>query len=216
MRNSKKRARELSSAPTGNYRKANPASDAGSEQKTGSNKFQDGPDRASRRTQSHETGAGQVFGVRHGGDARGGTESAAVKRRHEPRPAGGRRPEEGGSPRGMRGSKRRAAELGAGLDHPLRADAAPGVVYQHGGGTDRAIDRGGARRGPGGRLRRVATTPTTSTTTDGVDRNARKQSTTRKGQSMARTARPNRTTKRDVGESSRGAGQATRSSGGRR
>src|SRR5437773_2083649 len=43
-----------------------------------------------------------------GGDARGGTESAAVRRAHEKHPAGGRRPEEGGSPRGMRGAKRGA------------------------------------------------------------------------------------------------------------
>jgi hypothetical protein len=207
------RPRDSSSARADIYRKANAATNPGSVQRTRSNNFQKTPGLTSRSQRADGTGGGPAPGVRHGNDAQGGTESAAAKRHHETRrPAGGRRPEEGGSPRGRRGAKRREAELGPG-DGALPPDSVPGVVYQHGGGTDRAIDHGGARRGPGGRLRTVATTPTTTGTTDGVDRDARANAKARKGR-PARNARRDRATDPGVGKRfGRSAGKATSGSG---
>src|SRR5438105_9741787 len=80
------------------------------------------------------------------GDLPGETELPTTRRSRVKRPAGGRRPEEGGSPRGMRGAKRGAAALGArlGVGGPLPPDAVPGAAYQSGGGTDRKPEHGGA------------------------------------------------------------------------
>jgi hypothetical protein len=208
-------------ARTDIYRQASAAIDSGSVRGTRSGKFHKAPRLTSRSRQADGAGGGPAPAVRHGHDAQGGTESAAVKRSRETqRPAGGRRPGEGGSPRGRRGAKRREAELGPG-DGALPPDSVPGAVYQHGGGTDRAIDHGGARRGPGGRLRTVATIPTTTGTTDGVDRDARARrrasaradAKTPKGR-PARNARRDRATDPGVGKrSGRSAGKAASGSG---
>src|SRR5437667_355477 len=93
--------------------------------------------------------------VRHGDDARGGTESAAAVRARRKRAAGGRRPEEGGSPRGMRGAKRGAAALGArqGVGGPLRPGSVHGAAYQAGGSKQPVTKPGGAKRGRSGHFR---------------------------------------------------------------
>ena len=166
MANDKTRPRVSGTARVDIYRKAAASLDAVPVRGNRSGRFQKAPSLTSRTPKVGGTAGRPAPGVRSGTDAAGGTESAAAKRRHVGRrPAGGRRPEEGGSPRGRRGAKRRAAELGSRVG-TLPPDSVPGVVYQHGGGTDRTIDHGGARRGPGGRLRTVVTTPSGATRAD--------------------------------------------------
>jgi hypothetical protein len=224
MADGKTRRGDSSSVRADIYREANAALDAGSVRSSQGRKFHKTPGLTTHSSGPDGAGGSSAFAVRHGNDAQGGTESAAARRHHEPRrPAGGRRPEDGGSPRGRRGAKRREAELGPG-DGALHADSVPGVVYQHGGGTDRDIDHGGARRGRGGRLRTVATIPTTTGTVDGVDREALAKTRAKRAKARAdakapkgrpvRNARRDRASDPGVGKRfGRSAGRAASGSG---